>query len=255
LRARVTDLTTTLSSAQAEALEQKLAGFEQRKGAQVAVLILPTTSPETIEQYAIRVAEKWKLGRKGIDDGALLVVAKEDRALRLEVGYGLEGVLTDATSRRIIDEIIVPRFRGGDYFGGLDAGLDRIIAVIDGELLPEPRPAAPGVEALGPLLPVLLIFSIMAGAILKRLFGQLAGSAMTAGAAGVVTWLLVGVLSVALIAAIAAFVLTLGSRAGPGRWSSGRGSWGGGFGRGGGFGGGFGGGGGGFGGGGSSGRW
>lgn len=260
LRARVTDLTATLSADQAAALESKLAAFEQRRGAQVAVLLVPTTQPEAIEQYALRVAEAWKLGRKGVDDGALLVVATGDRALRIEVGYGLEGALTDATSRRIIDEVILPRFREGDFFGGIDAGTDRMLAVIGGEALPEParREPVPGFDALVPLLPVVLVFTVTLGAILKRLFGQLVGSIVTAGAVGAFTWMLVGVVVVAALAALAAFVLALGSRAGPGRWASGRrGGYGGGFGGGGlgGGGGGFSGGGGGFGGGGSSGRW
>jgi uncharacterized protein len=259
LRSRVTDLTGTLDSAQVAALEQKLAAFEQRKGAQVAVLMVSTTRPEAIEQFGIRVAEAWKLGRKGIDDGALLLVAKDDRALRIEVGYGLEGVLPDAIARRIIDEDIVPRFRGGDFYGGIDAGVSRMLAVIDGEPLPEPRATPPGKGAGGlvPLLPVLFIFTVTFGAALKRMLGQLPGALATGLLAGGLAWLFIGAAAVALLAAGAAFLLTLLSRAGPGGWASpgGRG-WGGGSFGGGGFGdGGFGGRGGGFGGGGSSGRW
>jgi uncharacterized protein len=257
LRARVTDLTGTLDAAQASALEQKLAAFEQRKGAQLAVLLVPSTRPETIEQYSIRVAEAWKLGRKGIDDGVLLLVAKDDRALRIEVGYGLEGVLPDATANRIIDEVILPRFRTGDFAGGIDAGIDRLLAVIDGEPLPEPQAAGPGgdIESLVPLLPVLFIFVVTFGAALKRMLGQLPGALATGLLAGGLAWLLAGALLFALLAALAAFLLTLVSRAGAGGWVSpgGRGWGGGGFGSGGG--GGFGGGGGSFGGGGSSGRW
>ncbi len=255
LKARVTDLTGTLSSAQSSALEQKLAAFEQRKGAQVAVLIVPTTEPETIEQFGIRVVDAWKLGRKGVDDGALLLVAKDDRALRIEVGRGLEGVLTDATTNRIIDEIIAPHFRNGDFAGGIDAGVDRILAVIDGEPLPAPEPRwnRRNVDSLFPLLPVLFIFTVTFGAILKRMIGQLPGAVATAGLAGLLAWLFVGVAAVALLAAVAAFVLTLFARTGPGGWASGGSGWGGGFGGGGG--GGFSGGGGGFAGGGSSGRW
>ena len=119
LAARVTDLTATLSAAEKQQLEASLAQFEAKKGAQIAVLIVPTTQPETIEQYGIRVAEAWKLGRKGVDDGALLLVAKEDRSLRIEVGYGLEGVLNDATAKRIVAEIIVPYFKRGDFHGGV----------------------------------------------------------------------------------------------------------------------------------------
>jgi uncharacterized protein len=257
--ARVADLTGTLSAAQVAALEGRLAELEARKGAQVAVLVVPTTAPEEIEQYALRVAEAWRLGRKGVDDGALLLVAKDDRRLRIEVGYGLEGALPDATARRIVDEVIVPRFRDGDWYGGIDAGVARIIGVIDGEPLPEPARARPGagsdLEGFLPLLPVLFIFTVTFGAALKRALGQLPGALATAGLVGGIAWLALGVLAVALFAGLAAFVLTLGSRAGPGRWASGggRGGWGGGGFRGGG--GGFSGGGGGFGGGGASGRW
>ena len=143
LKGRVTDLTGTLKPEQAASLEQLLRSFEARKGSQIAVLIVPTTAPETVEQYALRVGEQWKIGRKDVDDGAILVVAKDDRTLRIEVGYGLEGALNDATASRIIREVIVPRFREGDFFGGISAGVDRMIRVIDGEPLPAPAKAAP----------------------------------------------------------------------------------------------------------------
>ena len=141
LEARVTDLTGTLTAAQQSSLEEKLKAFEERKGAQIAVLILPTTEPEDIAQFGVRLMETWKLGRKGVDDGAVLIVAKEDRELRIEVQYGLEGVLTDATSSRIINETIVPLFKQGDFYGGINAGLDQMLRVVDGEPLPEPDQA------------------------------------------------------------------------------------------------------------------
>jgi uncharacterized protein len=137
--ARVVDLTGTLSADDVAAQARRLIDFQRRKHSQIAVLIVPTTLPETIEQYSIRVAESWQIGRKKIDDGVLLVVAKDDRKLRIEVGYGLEGALTDVTARRIIDEIIAPRFKAGDFAGGIAAGITRMIAVIDGETLPEPK--------------------------------------------------------------------------------------------------------------------
>ena len=258
LAARVTDLTGTLQPAEISALEQKLAAFETRKGAQLAVLMLPTTQPETIEQYGIRVAERWQLGRAAVDDGALLLVAKDDRTLRIEVGYGLEGVLTDATTKRIIEDDITPRFRAGDFAGGVDAGLTRMMAVVDGEPLPPPaaraRGATQGIGELLQFLPVLLIFSMTFAASLKRGLGQLGGALVTGGVAGIITWAMVSIAAVAVIAGIIAFVLALLSRSGPGRWANrgGGGFGGGGFSRG---GGGFSGGGGGFGGGGSSGRW
>src|ERR1700727_1618281 len=138
LTGRVVDQTGTLSASDIAALTQTLKGLELRKGSQVAVLIVPTTQPETIEQFSIRVAEAWKIGRKKIDDGALLVVAKNDHKLRIEGGYGLEGALPDVTARRIIDEILVPRFKRGDFGRGISAGVNRIIGVIDGEQLPAP---------------------------------------------------------------------------------------------------------------------
>jgi uncharacterized protein len=138
LTGRVVDQTGALSGSDIVALTQKLKDLEGRKGSQIAVLIVPTTAPETIKQFSIRVAEAWKIGRKKIDDGALLVVAKNDRQLRIEVGYGLEGSLADATIHRIIDEIITPKFKAGDFAGGISAGISRMIAVIDGEALPAP---------------------------------------------------------------------------------------------------------------------
>ena len=133
LRSRVTDLTATLDRSAQASLEARLRAFEEQRGSQIAVLIVPTTEPETIEQYSMRVAESWKLGRKGIDDGAILVVAMKDRALRIEVGYGFEGVLNDATCKRIVSEIITPEFQRGDYSAGIEAGIDRMIRVIEGE--------------------------------------------------------------------------------------------------------------------------
>src|SRR6201746_666058 len=155
LSGRVVDETGTLSSSDIAELTQTLKDLETRKGSQVAVLMVPTTAPETVEQYAIRVAEAWKIGRKKVDDGALLVVAKNDRKLRIEVGYGLEGALNDITAKRIIDEVITPRFRGGDFAGGISAGVERMIGVINGEKLPAPEPHANsgllgGIDPLNP---------------------------------------------------------------------------------------------------------
>jgi uncharacterized protein len=268
--ARVTDQTGTLQPGQAAALGQKLAALEQRKGSQLAVLIVATTQPEDIAQYGIRVSEAWKLGRKGVDDGAILIVALEDRRMRIEVGYGLEGVITDLAANRILDEFLRPRFRAGDFHGGIDAAVDRMIGLVDGEPLPAPQRSARGAEAggFGAILPVLLLIGLLAGPLLRRIFGRPFGSLATGGLAGFLAWTLVGVLGVAAFAAMITFFLTLVGGLGGSRWSSGRrggGSWGGGIGGGGfgsgGFGGGgFGGGGwsgggGGFGGGGASGSW
>jgi uncharacterized protein len=271
LKSRVTDLAGMLTPEQAAALEAKLGAFEQAKGSQVAVLIVPTTRPEEIEQYSIRVAEAWKLGRKGVDDGALLLVARDDRRVRIEAGYGLEGVLPDATANRIIDEDIVPRFRDGDYYGGIDAGVDRMLRVIEGEPLPEPehRGMSRDSPGLGNLLPLLLIFALVGGSVLRRLFGRVGGALATGGLVGFVTWLIIRIVAISAVAGVIAFIFAVvgGMGGGPGGrgWYSGRhgrgggipgGFGGGGFGGGrGGLGGGFGGGGGGFGGGGASGSW
>ncbi|EFI52650.1 YgcG family protein [Afipia sp. 1NLS2] len=259
LTARVTDQTGTLSAADISNLDQKLAAFEARKGSQIAVLIVPTTQPEDIAQYSIRVVEQWKLGRKGVDDGVLLLVAKDDRRLRIEVGYGFEGALPDVTANRIINEIITPKFRQGDFAGGIDAGVDRIIKVIDGEPLPAPAPrnnASQGSwEEIGQAFPVLLILTIVIGGILRQAFGRFPGSLLTGGGVAIVAWWFVGFWAVSLIVGIIAFFFTLIGDAipfsgGGGGYGRGGSSWGGGSG-----GGGFSGGGGSFGGGGASGNW
>jgi uncharacterized protein len=259
LTARVTDLTGTLTREQQAGLERMLQEFEARKGTQLAVLMVPTTAPEAIEQYALRVGEQWKIGRKKVDDGAILVVAKDDRAVRIEVGYGLEGVLNDATASRIIREIIVPRFREGDFYGGINAALDRMMRLIDGEPLPEPARSSPAAEGgLMQLLPVLLIVALVGGSILRAIFGRFLGAAATGGVVAFLAWMLAGAVAIAILAGVVAFIFTLGGGGGR-RYYGGGGFPGGGVGfpRGGGGlgGGGFRGGGGSFGGGGASGRW
>ena len=256
LRARVTDLTATLTADQRAGLEAKLAAFEARKGSQVAVLIVPTTQPETIEQYSIRVVDQWQLGRKGVDDGVLLLVAKNDRKLRIEVGRGLEGAIPDAVAKRIVSDVIAPRFREGDFYGGIIAGADRILRTIEGEPLPPPRPQAQTGqgEDWSQWLFIGFVVVLVVGGLLRAIFGRLLGSGIVGVGAGLIGYALIGTF-VAIVIGIAAFFLSLFSDAarGPlGRWSAGPG-WGpgGGFGSGGGFGGG----GGGFSGGGASGSW
>ena len=257
LQALVTDLTATLTPEQRAGLESRLRAFDERKGSQLAVLIVPTTRPEAIEPYAIRVVEQWKLGRRSVDDGVLLLVAKDDRNVRIEVGYGLEGVLSDAITNRIINELIVPRFKQGDFFGGIDASVEQMIKLIDGEALPAAARRPEGVPFdLGDMAPVLLMIAVVAGGVLRAMLGRLPGAAVTAGILGLIVWFLSGVILIALLGAVIGFFVTL-----LGGSSLLRGGMGGGSHRGGGFGGGFGGGGfrggggGGFGGGGSSGRW
>ncbi|HUP92699.1 MAG TPA: TPM domain-containing protein [Solimonas sp.] len=257
--ARVTDLAATLSAPQKAGLEAKLAAFEQGKGSQIAVLIVPTTEPETIEQYAIRVAEAWKLGRKGVDDGALLLVAKGDHALRIEVGYGLEGALPDAIAKRIVEEHVLPRFRAGDFAGGIDRGVDRMIEVIGGEPLPPPpeRRSAGGENSSESVLPFLIMVPMFLANLLRSLMGRLPAALLSAVGTGVLGMLLgAGALGVVIAIVVFVFVLGGGGRGGFGGFGGGRGRVGG-FGGGGfgGGGGGFSGGGGGFGGGGASGRW
>jgi uncharacterized protein len=246
LSGRVVDQTGTLSSDIMASLTQVLRGLELRKGSQVAVLIVPTTAPETIEQYSIRVAEAWKIGRRKIDDGALLVVAKDDHKLRIEVGYGLEGALTDVTSRRIIDEIIVPRFKAGDFSGGISAGVDRMIGVIDGEPLPVPKPEVSHNNnnddtwlnlIFSPF--GLLGYAAVAG-IMRHLLGRLLGSGATAGVVGVFIWFVLGSIALSSILGVAAFFLTMfgdsiltasqnasrsSGRGGGSGWSGGGGGW------------------------------
>jgi uncharacterized protein len=261
LTGRVVDQTGTLSAGDIAALTQTLKGLELRKGSQVAVLIVPTTEPETIEQYSIRVAEAWKIGRKKIDDGALLVVAKNDHKLRIEVGYGLEGSLTDATASRIISEVITPKFRSGDFTGGISDGVERMISVIDGEPLPAPEPTQSFSEPahLEDLLPILLFVAVIVGGLSRALLGRLVGSVATGGIIGVVAWFMIGSLALCVVSAVIAFFLTMfaGSFASGGGGRSGGfvGGGGGGFSGGSSDSGGFSGGGGSFGGGGASGSW
>lgn len=256
LAARVTDLTGTLSGEQKNGLEGELAALEARRGVQLAVLVVASTRPESIEQYSIRVVEAWKLGRKGTDDGILLLVAKDDRALRIEVGYGLEGNVPDAVARRVIDETIVPRLREGDFAGGIEVGVRHLAALLEEKPEPEGSPAVPeGTVAYAgdlPDVPTWLLISVVAvGSALRWFLGPLAAGLAMGGLVGAAAWFFSGTLATAAIAALITFVFFL---VGIVNWLelflSGSGGSGG---RGGG--GGFGGGGGGFGGGGASGRW
>jgi uncharacterized protein len=264
LKTRVTDLTGTLTQAQQQSLDQTLAAFEQKKGSQIAVLLVPTTKPETIEQYSIRVVDQWKLGRKGVDDGALLLVAKNDHQVRIEVGYGLEGVLPDAIANRIIDEIIVPHFKHGDFYGGIQAGVAKMIGVVSGEPLPPPksRQAHSGSSGnWGNLVFLALFIVVFLGSILRAMFGRFFGAGVVGGVLGLALWLLAGSLIVGVVAGVIGFVINMfsgvgrGVGYGVGGFPIGGYRGGGGFGGGGFGGGGFSGGGGGFGGGGASGSW
>ena len=249
LTGRVTDLTATLDATQRGRLEAQLAAIERNRGAQVAVLLLPSTQPEPIEAFGIRLAEAWKIGHKGADNGVIVIVAKDDRNMRIEVGYGLEGAIPDAVAKRIIAERMTPRFAAGDFFGGLLAAgeaLDRAIGG-DAPAAPPPRQAGgagqPGADA--DLFPWLMA-AVVAGGVLRSLFG-LFGALIAGLVAGGLGFLIFGSWLAAGLAGVAVFVLSFFNLLSRG-----------GFGGGGGFrggGGGFSGGGGGFGGGGASGRW
>lgn len=223
--ARVTDLTGTLSGQAVNRLESKLAAFESGKGSQIVVLIVPSTEPEDIEQYGIRVFDAWKPGRKGIDDGAVLLVAKNDHRVRIEVGRGLEGVLTDVTTGHIIADTITPHFKLGDYDGGVEAGIDQILAVVNGESLPEPDKKWESHGGLSNALPLLLLVAVVASGILRSLFGRLLGSLLTGGVVGGAAWLLSHVLLVGVGAGVVGFLFATlwGSSRG---WSAGGGGWG-----------------------------
>ncbi len=250
LSRRVTDLTATLNAEQVAALESKLAAFEAQKGSQIAVLIVPTTQPEDIAQFGIRVAEQWKIGRERIDDGVILIVARNDRTLRLEVGYGLEGAIPDAIAKRVIAETITPYFKAGDFYGGIDAGVQQLMRLIEGESLPPPSEA--GSSGDDGSFVMLVVVGIVAGWLLSMLMSRPAAGGIAALGSGAVGAMLLGFTPVLLLIAVFVFAgVASGFRHGGG-WTSG----GGGPGRGGGFGGGsWGGGGGGFGGGGASGSW
>lgn len=258
---RVMDLTGSLSSATLESLDRKLKDFEASKGSQVAVLIVPTTEPEAIEQYSIRVVDRWKLGRKKADDGVLLLIAKQDRTMRIEVGYGLEGALTDLMSKRIISDIISPRFKSGDFEAGIAEGIAAILTVIQGEALSAPdnnnfsKNTTKSKINPGSLF-VLLFFACF---ILRMIFGKVFGGILSGGLTGAGILFFMGSMIFGVVAGLAVMAFVMSSNSRNGGWSSG-GGFGSGFGGGGGWGGGgggggFSGGGGSFGGGGASGSW
>ena len=274
LSARVIDTTATLDAAQRQALDNKLQTFENAKGSQIVVLMVPTTAPEDIGGYTQRVGDLWKIGRKDIGDGLLIVVAKNDRVVRIATAKTLEGAVPDLAAKQIIERAITPRFREGDFAGGLNAGVDMLTALISGEKLPEPsaadarHPRDAGFQWLD--FAVLLFVAVpFAARLLGSVIGRKLGSLLTGAGVGLLAWLLTASLVVAVLTGMAGFVFALASLLTSGGRSTGFGSGLGGFGRGGssdGYGdsgesgglggGGFGSGGGGnFGGGGASGKW
>jgi uncharacterized protein len=243
LSQRVTDLAGALTADQRSALEEKLAAFERERGSQIAVLIVPTTRPEDIESFSIRVAESWKIGRRDIGDGVILLVAQNDRRMRIDAAKALEGAIPDALAKRIVAETIAPRFKEGDTYGGLDQGLDQLFRLIQGESLPPPeqKSATDSGRAFGldDSIPIAVIVAVMVGSmVLRSMFGRAVAAGATGALVGGGFWFLSGSLAIALVSAVIVFVFVLASGSGAGRrglgggwggggWSSG-GDWGGG---------------------------
>lgn len=244
----VTDLTATLSTEQIATLENRLAAFEAARGSQIAVLMVPTLEGEDIAQFGIRVADQWKIGREKVDDGVILIVAKDDRDMRLEVGYGLEGPIPDAIAKRVIAETITPSFKAGDYYGGIEAGVAQVMRLVEGEALPPPVSGAR--EDDDAVFGFLVMGGVIGGWLLSTLMSRPAAGGLAAFGSVAAGAVLMGFNLLLLIIAVFVFAAVASGFSGGGGWSSGRGGGGGGFG-----GGSWGGGGGGFGGGGASGSW
>jgi len=263
----VVDVTGTLDAASKQRIEQQALALQQRKGSQLQVLVVASTAPETIEQYAVRAFESFRLGRKGVDDGVLLVVAKDDRKVRIEVGYGLEGAIPDITAGRVIQEYLVPKFRQGDYAGGIIDASAQLVKLIEGEPLPEPvADNSTGPDRGGEWLFALVAAFFVASFLRNVLGGVPAGvrGMLCAGGAGFAALLLSSLLLVGGFGAAIGFLIGIVSGGGGGRYArhrdwggfgGGGGGWGGGSSGGGSSGGGWSGGGGMSGGGGASGSW
>lgn len=212
LKTRVTDLTQTLTAEQQSQLEAKLTTFEQQKGSQIAVLIVPTTQPEDIAQYSIRVTDAWKLGRKKQDDGILILVAKNDHKMRIEVGRGLEGAIPDLYAKRIIAENIAPLFKQGDMAGGINAGVDKVIGLISGENLPPPPKQTGNHNADNSFQNLMMLFfvgSIICARFLPRQLGRFFNAGATAIIMGGIFWFIAGTLGLAIFAGVMAFIFNM----------------------------------------------
>jgi uncharacterized protein len=247
LSKRVTDLTGTLNAEQQSTLEAKLASFEAKKGSQIAILLVPTTQPEDIAQYSLRVAEKWKIGRTKINDGVLVLVAKDDHKMRIEVGYGLEGAIPDVYAKRIVSDVMRPHFKQGDFYSGINASADALIGLINGEALPAPAPSQSGSQMSGEnSLALFLVGTLFFTMLFHGMLGRFFGSAATGGVMGGATALFFAA-TAGVGVGIAAFIASLilpslfsgnissgrggyygGSSSGGGWSSGGSSSWGGG---------------------------
>lgn len=229
LDAPVIDTTGTLSTAEISRLRAQALDLQRRKGSQLQILVVPTTAPESIEQYAQRVYDQWKLGRQGTDDGVLLLVAKDDHQARIQTGYGLEGAIPDITAGRVIQEYLVPKFRAGDFAGGLDDASAQLVRLIDGEALPAPMAPSASDGPAGPdalFLPILLLF------LFRGLFGWLPTPVrmlLFAAGAGLIAWVLTHAVPWTGLAALFGLVIgALGASTGRYARDSGWGGWGGG---------------------------
>ncbi|UOA08233.1 YgcG family protein [Methylobacter sp. S3L5C] len=234
LSRRVTDLTATLGIQQATALESRLAEFEAKKGSQIIILIVPTTQPEDIAQFGIRVAEAWKIGRKNVDDGVILIIAKDDRKLRLEVGYGLEGAIPDAIAKRVIAETITPFFKKGDYAGGVDAGVTQLMQLIEGESLPTPVDESDDKLNESAFM-FILLGGLIAGFILSAMMGRVMAGILAGLGTGALAALFLGLSFAVVLIGIMVFFIVGVRHSGGGGWTGGggfgggsSGSWGGG---------------------------
>ena len=248
LTARVIDQTGTLDAAQKKALEAKLASLEKAKGSQVVVLMVPTTAPEDIASYTQRVGDTWKIGRKGVGDGVLLVVAKDDRKMRIAPAKTLEGAVPDVLAARIIDETMKPLFRAGDFAGGIGGAVDQVTGLINGEALPPPQweNSSGGAEGSGNTndasdtgmgwqdLAIFLFFAVfIGGAIVRSVLGNKLGAVVMGGGAGIAAFVVTSSIAIAAVAGILALVVTLfgaatgamlpTTRRGGGGWSGGGG--------------------------------
>lgn len=236
LSARVIDQTGTLAVTEVAALEQRLADFEQRRGTQIVVLLVRTTAPEDIADYTQRLGDAWKIGRREVGDGLLFVIAVDDRRLRIAPAKALEGAIPDVLARRILDQVVTPAFRQGDYAGGIGAALDHLQARIEGEELPLPEVTPSGRATIGGAdwldIAVLLIVAVpLIASVLRSMLGNTLGSLAAGGAAGFLAWNLSGLLWVAIVAGLLGLLASLFLMqlpVSPPRGRGGRGGWGGG---------------------------
>jgi len=219
----VTDQTGTLTPEEVRTLESKLIAFEEQKGSQIVVLIIPTTQPEDIAEFGIKVMDLNRIGRKKIDDGVILIVAKDDKKFRIEVGYGLEGVIPDAIAKRITSEIIKPYFKNNDFTGGINAGVDQLVKLIEGEILPEPnRQDSYQGGGEGSFL-FILFGGLFAGSMLSTLFGRVTGALIAGVGSALAASAFMGFGIGAILVGIIVFFLLSARFGGGGGWSNGGG--------------------------------